>query len=66
MLDFIWLLGERAEAGGEPRDLLFGTNRFATSLRMSQVIHKRDRAWSPARISSESTKFRASQPPAWR
>jgi hypothetical protein len=30
MLDFIWLLGEHTEAGGEPRDLLFGTNRLAT------------------------------------
>jgi hypothetical protein len=28
MLDFIWLLGEHAEAGGEPRDLLFGANRL--------------------------------------
>jgi hypothetical protein len=29
MLDFIWLLGEHTEAGGDPRDLLFGTNPLA-------------------------------------
>ena len=26
LIDFIWRLGEHAQAGGDPRDLLFGTN----------------------------------------
>jgi hypothetical protein len=26
ILDFIWKVGEHAQAGGDPRDLLFGTN----------------------------------------
>lgn len=29
ILDFIWKLGEHARAGGDPRDLLFGTNPVA-------------------------------------
>jgi hypothetical protein len=29
MLDYIWRLGEHAQAGGDPRDLLFGTNPLA-------------------------------------
>jgi hypothetical protein len=29
ILDYIWKLGEHAQAGGDPRDLLFGTNPFA-------------------------------------
>jgi hypothetical protein len=28
-LDFIWKLGEHAQAGGDPRDLLFGINPLA-------------------------------------
>jgi hypothetical protein len=30
ILDFIWKVGEHAHAGGDPRDLLFGTNRLST------------------------------------
>jgi hypothetical protein len=29
ILDLIWRVGEHAEAGGDPRDLLFGTNPLA-------------------------------------
>ncbi|MGO9749986.1 MAG: hypothetical protein ACLP8S_21810 [Solirubrobacteraceae bacterium] len=29
ILDFVWKLGEHAQAGGDPRDLLFGTNPLA-------------------------------------
>ena len=29
ILDFIWKLGEHAQAGGDPRDLLFGSNPLA-------------------------------------
>jgi hypothetical protein len=29
LLDFIWKVGEHAQAGGDPRDLLFGTDRDA-------------------------------------
>ena len=28
-LDYIWKLGEHAQAGGDPSDLLFGTNPLA-------------------------------------
>ncbi len=30
ILDFIWRVGEHAEAGGDPRDLLFGSNPLAS------------------------------------
>jgi hypothetical protein len=29
LLEFVWRLGELAEAGGDPRDLLFGPNPLA-------------------------------------
>jgi hypothetical protein len=29
ILDFIWTVGEYAQAGGDPRDLLFGPNPLA-------------------------------------
>lgn len=29
LLDFVWRLGEVAQAGGDPRDLLFGPNPLA-------------------------------------
>jgi hypothetical protein len=28
LLEFIWRLGDRAAAGGDPRELLFGPNRL--------------------------------------
>jgi hypothetical protein len=29
MIDFIWKVGEHAQAGGDPRELLFGTDSLA-------------------------------------